>query len=328
MNIIGERSIPRISVIVPAKNEEKYIGDCIRSLKCQSYPSSQIEIIVVDNNSTDQTALIAEDMGVRVIHTEAERIGQVRNAGVEDSKGDFLFFIDADCVASPSWIAKCLDLLSKHNKVGAIGGEALVRNQASKIEKFWVVSDAAKKTTMKYLNGSSMAFTREVFFKVGGFKEDINAGEDSFFANSLRELGLKIVHDSSADVIHLGYPRTIVDFFKTQFWHSSSYLRSNLGFSEYMFWFTLLSLFSIGSMAYAIFSKEIILTFVSIIMFSVGPMLFYFKKLINTETKLNSSEGLVLLFLCFVYFLARVLGLFYSLTGISYYRKKVNMNKK
>ncbi|WP_417536861.1 glycosyltransferase [Methylophaga sp.] len=322
MKIIEECSVPRVSVIIPAKNEEKYISECISSLKAQLYPVNEIEIIVVDNNSTDQTASIAEGMGVRVIHTGAERIGKVRNAGVEYSKGDFLFFIDADCVANPSWIARCLDLLSEHNEVGAIGGEALVRDQASKIEKFWVVGDTAKKTTIKYLNGSSMAFTREVFLKVGGFKEDINAGEDSFFANSIRSMGLKLIHDSSADVIHLGYPRTVIDFFKTQFWHSSSYVRSNLGFQEYMFWFTLLSLSATGVMVYSVVATDITLLAVSTIVFSIGPVLFFLKKLTKTGAKILSYEGLVLFYLCYVYFFARTLGLIYSFGGNSFYRKK------
>ena len=84
-----------ISVIVTTKNEEENIGDCLRSIKSQSYPQDRLELIVVDNNSTDDTKSIASEFTSRVYNLGPERSAQ-RNFGVSKARGKYIVYLDAD----------------------------------------------------------------------------------------------------------------------------------------------------------------------------------------------------------------------------------------
>src|SRR5690554_3348158 len=95
-----------ISVIVPAHNEEKYISQCLESLTTQDYPKNLYEVIVVDNNSADKTSEIAANFDVKIIQQSTGPVGAVRNAGAEKAQGEYLAFIDADCIASPNWLSQ------------------------------------------------------------------------------------------------------------------------------------------------------------------------------------------------------------------------------
>jgi glycosyltransferase involved in cell wall biosynthesis len=99
---------PRVSVVIPAFNEEKLLRRCIESLQDQSVPAH--EIIVVDNNSTDKTASIAESLGVTVISEPSQGIAWARDAGFNHASGDIIARLDADCIAPAHWI----ETITKH----------------------------------------------------------------------------------------------------------------------------------------------------------------------------------------------------------------------
>lgn len=94
----------KVSVVIPAYNEEKYLGKCLESLRNQT--EKPFEIIVVDNNSTDKTAEIAKKMGAEVITEKRQGISFSRNAGFDAAKGEIIARIDADTTAIPDWIER------------------------------------------------------------------------------------------------------------------------------------------------------------------------------------------------------------------------------
>jgi len=96
--------IEMISVIIPAKNTEDTIGNCLRAVLSQRYVNTDYEVIVVDDGSTDRTAEIAKSMRARVIQQENAGPAAARNAGAEAAYGEILAFTDADCVPSPEWL--------------------------------------------------------------------------------------------------------------------------------------------------------------------------------------------------------------------------------
>ena len=96
---------PLVSIVIAAYNEERYIRDCLGSLKRQTY--SPIEIVVVDDGSSDDTAGIASREGARLLLQEHLGAGSARNRGAAVARGDILVFVDADMVMAPRFV-ECL----------------------------------------------------------------------------------------------------------------------------------------------------------------------------------------------------------------------------
>jgi glycosyltransferase involved in cell wall biosynthesis len=112
-----------LSFIIPAHNEELWIGKCLHSIRatmdkvCEPY-----EVIVVDDASTDSTHQIAQQMGVRTLRVEHRKISAVRNAGARVASGDVFFFVDADTQVNERAVRAALAVL----RAGAAGGGCLI----------------------------------------------------------------------------------------------------------------------------------------------------------------------------------------------------------
>lgn len=102
-----------VSVIITTKNEEKNIENCLISIKEQSYPRKDIEIIVVDNHSTDDTVKIAQKYTSHIFTKGPERSAQ-RNYGIVKSKGEYILYLDADMVLSPDVIEESVRHVGAH----------------------------------------------------------------------------------------------------------------------------------------------------------------------------------------------------------------------
>lgn len=100
----------KVSVIIPAYNEEKYIGACLESLTTQQVKAD--EIIVVNNNSTDKTAAIAKKFGVKIVNEKEQGMIQARNRGFDEAAFEVIARTDADTIVPPDWIKK----IKKHFK--------------------------------------------------------------------------------------------------------------------------------------------------------------------------------------------------------------------
>lgn len=111
----------KVSVVVPAHNEERYIRKCLRSLLAQEEKAD--EIIVVDNNSTDKTAAIAEKMGIKVLKEKRQGIIFARNTGFDACQGDIIARTDADTVVPRKWIKIIKKDFEDHN-IAALSGPA------------------------------------------------------------------------------------------------------------------------------------------------------------------------------------------------------------
>jgi len=178
------------TIIVPAFNEEEYLP---ATLQCLNACMGRIdgatgEIIVVNNNSDDQTALVAESHGARVVHEKTRGIGKARNSGAEQARGQLFFFVDADtCI--PTSIFQEAYQLARHGRVGAGGATLRFDRIHGKIffgllvPKFWNwVSQ-----TFLLAAGSFVFCRKELFLQCGGFPENIYAGEEVFFSRKVKE---------------------------------------------------------------------------------------------------------------------------------------------
>lgn len=113
----------KISVVIPAYNEENYLAACLQSLKDQTVTPD--EIIVVDNNSSDRTPDIAKEFGVTLIKEKKQGIIFARNTGYDKASGDIIVRTDADTKAPTTWIARIKDQFSKY-KIDCITGPVVI----------------------------------------------------------------------------------------------------------------------------------------------------------------------------------------------------------
>lgn len=97
-------TLPRLSVVIPAYNEEFYLGDCLESLARQDYPGA-VEVIVVDNNSTDATAEVARSRGARVVAEPQPGVCRARQAGTAAATGEIIVSTDADTTFGERWLS-------------------------------------------------------------------------------------------------------------------------------------------------------------------------------------------------------------------------------
>lgn len=179
---------PLVSVIIPAYNEAKVIGRLLASLKSQSYPN--IEIIVIDDNSTDATPKIAKTFTSHVFtRPHAERSVQ-RNYGAAKSTGDYLLVLDADMELSPPVIQDCLDAVTRHPNIGAV-----VIPETSIATNFWERCKAFERSFYAYTGDTGIEaarfFPKKVFNQVGGYDQTITGTEDWDLPETIQKQGFK-----------------------------------------------------------------------------------------------------------------------------------------
>lgn len=162
---------PLVSIIIPTKNSDDFLENCLKSIKNQTYKN--IEIIVVDNNSTDMTKEIAKKYTKLVLNKSPERSAQ-RNFGALRSKGQYLFFIDSDMELSEKVIEECTKKMQKD------GYKALIVPEESFGEGFWA---QCKKLEREFYVGvdwieAARFFIKESFQEFKGYDEKNTGTED------------------------------------------------------------------------------------------------------------------------------------------------------
>jgi glycosyltransferase involved in cell wall biosynthesis len=178
-----------LSFVVPAYNEEHELPRALASI-CDAAETAQqpFEIIVVDDGSTDATADIAKAAGAAVLPVHFRQIAAVRNAGARAARGDVLFFVDADTSISSCHVRGALIAL----KGGCAGGGARVVPEGPVPlwgRVFVQIFSAFYFRLFKLGAGAFLFTTRENFRAIGGFDQELFAGEEIYFTLALRKLG-------------------------------------------------------------------------------------------------------------------------------------------
>ena len=192
-----------VSIIVPTKNSAQHLAACLQSIHDQTYQN--IELIVVDNNSTDDTKKIAQRFTKNVFNHGPERSAQV-NFGVTKARGRYVYKVDSDFVLDPWVVEQCVTEVTK-------GFDAIVVHNSPDVRISWIARVRKFEVDMyKYdLTHSSARFVKKtVYQKIGGFNTKITAGEDYDFQNKLNRNGYKTGF-VDAEALHLGEP--------TSLWH-------------------------------------------------------------------------------------------------------------
>jgi glycosyltransferase involved in cell wall biosynthesis len=175
-------SKPLVSIIVPTRNSAAVIADCLESIRQQTYP--HIELIVVDNNSTDTTKSIASTFTPRVYNIGPERSAQ-RNYGARQAKGDFVAMIDSDMTLSSTVIEECVQ------KVTDPGVVAVFIPEESVGEGFWARCKRLERSFYVGVHWMEAArfFRRDDYLRLGGYNEQLISGEDWDLSQRMEKLG-------------------------------------------------------------------------------------------------------------------------------------------
>lgn len=187
----------KVSVIIPAYNEEKLIRRCLRSLIKQTMPRSDYEIIVVDNNSKDKTSEIAKKYADKVILEKRKGILFARQRGVDEAEAEIILRTDADGYVPENWVEKGYKILTKNKKMVALSGFYYPDNEdilLTELSKMMIeYKDLIWKTREKmgWLTGSCSGFKKSAFEKIGGFdlKADPVIEDQQGIAHKLSKLG-------------------------------------------------------------------------------------------------------------------------------------------
>jgi len=192
---------PSITVVIPAFNEENYLGKTLKSvLKAARSYRGQIDIIVVDNNSTDKTAAVAKKLGAEVVFEKKNQIARARNAGGAAAKGKYLVFLDADTTVNGNIFDKVEANLSSGKIIGGgawvepdggLGGQLIFKYLINRVLSLKNVTP-----------GPFLYCEHEAFNKVGGFDEELFTAEEFSLAAKLKEEGRR--HKKKWKIIKYG----------------------------------------------------------------------------------------------------------------------------
>ena len=174
---------PLISIILPTFNSEQFLEKCLRSIGNQTY--TNIEIIIIDNYSSDKTKAIAKKYG-KVIEHKGLR-SAARNIGASFAKGDFLLSIDADMELSSNVISECLAKVK-------LNFDAIIIPEISVGKGFWAKCKALEKRCYigNWLVEAARFFSREKFEEVKGYDVSLEAGEDWDLHFRYKKMGFRI----------------------------------------------------------------------------------------------------------------------------------------
>lgn len=183
---------PGISVIVPAYNEEKYIGATLDSLavaagRLKSSTGADTEFIVVDNASTDRTEAVAREKGARVVFEPHRQIAAARNRGAKEAQGKIIVTCDADNRVSENLLERIHQVMSEGALAGGV--KILPERRAWTTDMMFGTFDFFARLSGL---GFGVIFTdRDTFWRVGGYPSDVYVGEDAWFVWNLKKEALR-----------------------------------------------------------------------------------------------------------------------------------------
>jgi glycosyltransferase involved in cell wall biosynthesis len=216
------------SFVIPALNEEAVLEPCVQSIRSQG--GDDIEVIVVDNGSTDRTVEIAGRRGCTVVHEATRGLSHARNRGAEAAHGDVVCFIDADGVLSDDWLRAARACFSDPG-VGAASGLS-VYTHPNVLKRVWyntyvIATDMGVLFSSLLFGrmvfaGNNLAIRRELFLRIGGYEDVIGEGmwlSRRFWGSGYRGKLCRgmLLWNSSRGFDEMGYVRTVAYWVRSSF---------------------------------------------------------------------------------------------------------------
>jgi glycosyltransferase involved in cell wall biosynthesis len=209
-----------ITAVIPTRNSANTIGKCIESIQ-NSEDHDNVDILVVDNASIDETRSIAQRLGATVMSGGPERSAQ-RNIGALSSSGDYLLFIDSDMEFTPSVLREC-------NRAICEGVDAAIISEITVGSGYW--ANVRKLERASYfgdsLHEAARFFRKNAFLKMGGYDVNLTGLEDFDLQARIERVGLKLAH-LRAPILHHEETFNLRDHLAKKYYYASksrTYLR-------------------------------------------------------------------------------------------------------
>ena len=205
-------NFPKVSIIVPVYNSESILDLCLQSLLNLDYPKNLLEIIIVDNASTDDSKKIIEKYPVIYIYEQKNTSYAARNKGIRMSSGEIIAFTDSDCIVDPGWVIAGVEMLLKNmesndrksmlvlaGRVEAYQPESIIEIYTAKIGVLDQMKNISRAVRLATCNGF---FYKPVFEKAGLFDEDLFSGGDTEMSWRIQTHGYTIGYCDTAIIYH------------------------------------------------------------------------------------------------------------------------------
>jgi len=213
----------RVTIVIPVHNSAATIGKAISATLIQEYPIDKLEIVVVDDGSSDNSAQIIRKFPVKYIFQPNSGPAKARNIGWQSSRGDIICFTDSDCIPEKNWINKIIARYVS-DKIAGVGGSYDIAD-----DKSWLAKCIHEEIIQRHLKmpelsthlaSYNFSCRKSVLKEIGGFDESFKAAsaEDNELSYRIRKKGYDLIFDKDIKVAHY-HKRNLSAYLKQQFRH-------------------------------------------------------------------------------------------------------------
>ncbi len=225
-----------LSIIAVTFNESRHIGKVATAVRAlRRPPDVSVELIAIDGGSSDGTPEAARAAGFdRVRVLPGASIPVCRNSGLRAAEGDWIAFLDGDCIPTPDWLQQAAFWLERE-PLAVLGWPARPPEPHTWVQAAWLFHwnqknphreqrhgrEAVVREGFRLATTRNMILHRAVADRIGGFNEELTTGEDTDFAFRADRAGIPVLGIPALRVTHLGEPATYRAWFKQQLWHAN-----------------------------------------------------------------------------------------------------------
>ncbi|WP_334064086.1 glycosyltransferase [Alteromonas genovensis] len=221
-----------VSFVIPHKGREDMLIATLESIKQQTIPAEQYEVILVSQNENVSHTLFEfeQHITLSIIYNDQENsISHSRNLGAASASGLYLAFLDADVSIDVSWTQKMVDGIENKPDTVLMFGTQVISDNARPMEIIRTcLASATSGTYTESAPGANLFLKRETFVASPGFPEELRTCEDIYFTSELNRFG-RIYHYPDAQFVHLGEDKSFGPMFKKEIWRGQSNIASTSG---------------------------------------------------------------------------------------------------
>ena len=225
----GSEGFPSVTVIVPVRNGAQYIRSCLDTIAADPYPAHLRTVLVADNGSTDDSAVLAASLGAQVVSVAGVPVSELRNRAAATASTDLLAFVDVDHEMARGWMRAAVGTLGD-STVGAVGAPYRSPEHPSWVQTMYdsMRSHPRASVETRWLGAGNLVIRRTLFEQVGGFDSTLEACEDVDLCRRVRGTGARLIANPAMVSVHKGDPRTLSALFFGELWRGRDNVRVSL----------------------------------------------------------------------------------------------------